>query len=247
MQMFRETVHCNEQLLAPYEGFEQVIFHEHALSLEWRRALDMRELRIMGEMGSARHAVIAFENDWRISAVTMISDQSFGALLHGEARRPTYEVMVVSPFSDETTDPAYHLNQTILRELIEEVRTKSGKAYKRRPVISDESILSYCDAYPADRSGYKPDLHGSFEFREEHWYVPEFMNNRVMIPDANWNQIVWDTARSGGREPNMNLPYKIINEWCQKNCTDDFAWTGAAVTWTFRDANDALMFKLRWG
>lgn len=244
--MFQETVHCNEQLLVPDEGLEHVIFHEHRMALEWRRFKHMEELSAMKEMGTARHAIIAFENDWRVSAVTMISDSDIGSLLHGDARRPTYEVLITSPFKKQTfRDPVNEVSQKKLREIIHEIRTHDGQQYCPRPEVSAEAILNYCETYPADQP-HDPDLHGSFEFREQHWYVPEFMRNRVMIPDDSWNHLVWESTRSGGREPDMINPYRMINQWCRENCSGAFAWTGAAVTWTFRDDNDALKFKLRW-
>jgi hypothetical protein len=245
--MFQETIGCNEQLLAPGEGLEHVIFHEHQLALEWRRIQQMKELTTMMEMGTARQGYIAFANDWRISAITMISDESdIGAVLHGEARRPTYEVLLIPPFKEKNSrDPLYDVNQKGLRTIIDDVRAKRGRKYRPRPVCSEEAILNYCEAYPVRRP-HDPDLHGCFEFREEHWLVPEFMRNRVMIPDDTWNQFVWESTRSGGREPNLNQPYAIINEWCREHCADEFAWIGAAATWTFRNENDALAFKLRW-
>ena len=129
--------------------------------------------------------------------------------------------------------------------MIHKVRAWSGEPYKPETTASDDSILNFCEAYPVRRP-HDPNLHGSFEFREEHWYVPEFMNNRVMIPDDAWDHIVWEANRVSDIEPIMNRPYAVINAWCREHCVDQFAWVGAAITWTFRNPNDALAFKLRW-
>jgi hypothetical protein len=78
------------------------------------------------EMSNMVQATHTFPNGWAVSVVGMMpSEDNMGLwLVHGDLRVPDYEVAIINPLGGIVGDPQYHVSETELQIILDDLERR---------------------------------------------------------------------------------------------------------------------------